>query len=131
MLNTNTFDYINVLDKAADASWKRNEAIGNNIANSATPGYKRQDVSFENELRHAILGASGGSMDAKVGNVNLKTLNPTIYTDSAEVTYRLDGNNVDIDTENVYLAENQIKYNGLMNSITQEFQNLQMVMKSS
>jgi len=131
MINTNTFDYINVLDKAADASWKRNEAISNNIANAATPGYKRQDVSFENELRHAILGASGGSMDAKISNVNLKTLNPTIYTDSTEVMYRLDGNNVDIDTENVNLAENQIKYNGLMNSITQEFQNLQSVMKSS
>ena len=131
MINTNTFDYINVLDKAADASWKRNEAISNNIANAATPGYKRQDVSFENELRHAILGASGGSMDAKISNVNLKTLNPTVYTDSTEVMYRLDGNNVDIDTENVNLAENQIKYNGLMNSITQEFQNLQSVMKSS
>ena len=25
MLNTNAFDYINVLDKAADASWIRNE----------------------------------------------------------------------------------------------------------
>ncbi len=130
MLGTNTFDYINVLDKAADASWKRNEAINNNIANAATPGYKRQDVSFENELRHAILGASGGSMDAKISNVNLKTLNPTVYTDSAEVMYRLDGNNVDIDTENVALAENQLKYNGLMNSISQEFQNLQTVMKS-
>lgn len=131
MLNTNVFDYINVLDKAADASWKRNEAISNNIANAATPGYKRQDVSFENELRHAILGASGGSVDAKVGNIKLNTLNPTIYTDSTEVMYRLDGNNVDIDTENVYLAENQIRYNGLMNSVTQEFQNLQSVMKSS
>ena len=131
MLGTNTFDYINVLDKAADASWKRNEAITNNIANAATPGYKRQEVSFENELRHAILGAGGGSMDAKISNVNLKTLNPTVYTDSTEVMYRLDGNNVDIDTENVNLAENQIKYNGLMNSITQEFHNLQAVMKSS
>ena len=131
MVNTNVFDYINVLDKAADASWKRNEAISNNIANAATPGYKRQDVSFENELRHAILGASGGSVDAKVGNIKLNTLNPTIYTDSTEVMYRLDGNNVDIDTENVYLAENQIRYNGLMNSVTQEFQNLQSVMKSS
>ncbi len=130
MINTNVFDYINVLDKAADASWKRNEAISNNIANSATPGYKRQDVSFENELRHAILGASGGSMDAKISNIDLKTLNPTIYTDSAEVMYRLDGNNVDIDTENVNMAENQLKYNGLMNSISKEFQNLQTVMKS-
>ena len=34
MLNTNAFDYINVLDKAADASWMRNEVIANNIANT-------------------------------------------------------------------------------------------------
>lgn len=130
MIHTNSFDYINVLDKAADASWKRNEAISNNIANAATPGYKRQDVSFENEFRHAIMGASGNSMDAKISNVNLNTINPRVYTDSAEVMYRLDGNNVDIDTENVNLAENQIKYSGLLNSISQEFQNLQTVMKS-
>ena len=129
MLGTNTFDYINVLDKAADASWKRNEAITNNIANAATPGYKRQDVSFENELRHAILGASGGSMDAKISNVNLKTLNPTVYTDSTEVMYRLDGNNVDIDTESAYLADNQLKYYALLDSMTQEFSRLKTVIK--
>ena len=33
MFNSSAFDYINVLDKAADASWIRNEAISNNIAN--------------------------------------------------------------------------------------------------
>ncbi len=132
MISTSVFDYVDVLDKAADASWKRNEAINNNIANAATPGYKRQDVSFENELRNAILGADGGSMDAKINKINsrLSTLNPTVYTDSSEVSYRLDGNNVDIDTENVALAENQIKYNGLMNSISQEFTNLKTVMES-
>ena len=37
MINTNAFDYINVLDKAMDASWLRNEAIANNIANVDTP----------------------------------------------------------------------------------------------
>ena len=54
MLNTNAFDYINVLDRAADATWLRNEAISNNIANATTPGYKRQDVAFESELRKAL-----------------------------------------------------------------------------
>ena len=44
-------------------------------------------------------------------------------------SYRLDGNNVDIETENVALAENQIKYMYLMETINQEFQNLQGVMK--
>ena len=51
MINTNAFDYINVLDKAADAAWLRNAAISNNISNVDTPGYKRQDVAFESELK--------------------------------------------------------------------------------
>ena len=55
MINSNVFDYINVLDKAADASWTRNEIIANNIANIDTPGYKRQDLNFEDELESANL----------------------------------------------------------------------------
>ena len=51
MINTNAFDYINVLDKAADASWLRNAAIGNNISNVDTPGYKREDVQFESDVK--------------------------------------------------------------------------------
>ena len=34
MITTNAFDYINVLDKAADASWLRETAIMNNLANT-------------------------------------------------------------------------------------------------
>ena len=41
MIQTNAFDYINVLNRAADAAWQRNEAISNNIANVDTPGYTR------------------------------------------------------------------------------------------
>ena len=129
MLNTNAFDYINVLDKAADASWLRNEAIANNIANATTPGYKRQDVAFESELRKALGYDGTESMDEKVKNVKTASLNPVPYIDNAGFSYRLDGNNVDVENENVMLAENQLKYQGLMNSISQEFKNLQMVMK--
>lgn len=129
MINTNAFDYINVLDKAADVSWKRNDAISNNIANATTPGYKRQDVAFESELKRALGNARYKSMDAKVANINTSKLNGKPYTELENFEYRLDGNNVDIENENVMLAENQIKYQGLMVSINQEFANLQMVMK--
>ena len=131
MLNSNAFNYINVLDKAADAAWLRNEAIANNIANSTTPGYKGQDFAFESELQKAIGRNSSESMDAKISriNSNLSRINPSPYTDNVGYSYRLDGNNVDIDTENTMLAENQLKMQGLYTSITQEFQNLQMVMK--
>lgn len=130
MINTNAFDYINVLDKAADASWIRNEVISHNISNVDTPGYKRQDVAFESELKKALGRSSRTSdMDQRVAAVKTSRLVPKQYTDMEGFSYRLDGNNVDIETENVMLAENQIKYQGLLDSIDQEFKNLQMVMK--
>ncbi len=129
MLSTNVFNYINVLDKAADASWLRNEAIANNIANATTPGYKRQDVAFEAELQKALGYDNCEPMDERVARVKTSSLNPVPYIDNAGFSYRLDGNSVDIDNENVMLAENQLKYQGLMRSITTEFQNLQAVMK--
>lgn len=127
--NTNVFDYINVLDKAMDASWIRNEAISNNLSNADTPGYKRQDVNFETQLAKALHSSRYTSMDSKVHNLKLSRLNPIAYTDYSGFSYRIDGNNVDPDTEAVYLAKNQVVYQGLELSMNQEFKNLMSVMK--
>ena len=129
MLNSNAFDYINVLGKAADASWLRNDILAHNLANVDTPGYKRKDIDFESQLRRALGSSRYESVDSKVSHVTSTELGGRVYTDAANFSYRLDGNNVDIDTENVELASNQIKYNGLMSGINQEFANLKMVMK--
>jgi flagellar basal-body rod protein FlgB len=132
MIKSDVFNYINVLDKAADASWLRNDAISNNIANVDTPNYKRQDVSFEFELQHALRSSKYTSLDEKVAAVNserLSHIEPRTYIDHSGFSYRLDGNNVDIDTENVELASNQIKYNALVQSIDQEFKNIKSVIK--
>ena len=129
MFESGAFNYINVLDKAADASWIRNEAISNNIANVDTPGYKRQDVNFEEQLRKAMKNSRYTSIDERVAKVDLDRLNPITYRDHSMLSYRLDGNNVDIDTENVELASNQIRYQGLTDSITKHFEGLQSVMK--
>lgn len=126
MIGSNAFNYINVLNKAAQASWKRNEIITNNIANVSTPGYKRKDVQFEPYLQSALLG--DGSLDSRVAKVDLDSLDATIYTDHSSLSYRLDGNNVDIDTEEAMLAENQIRYNALLDSMTQEFNRIKAVL---
>lgn len=129
MINSNVFDYVNVLQKAADASWVRNDVLANNIANVSTPGYKRQDVDFETQLKRALRSTRFKTVDARVSAINTSELNTSIYTDSSGFSYRLDGNNVDIDTEGAKLAANQIKYNGLIDSINQEFSNLKLVLK--
>ena len=131
MINSNAFDYINVLDKTADASWTRNEVLSNNIANVNTPNYKREDVSFERELERALGNSRYKSMDAKVADLKVNRLKARPYTDYSNFSYRMDGNNVDIDTENVTLAANQIKYQGVMLGINSEFTNLKNAMKSS
>lgn len=129
MFQSNVYSYVNVLDKAADASWVRNETINNNIANVDTPGYKRQEVQFESVLRSELKNSRYTDLDNKVENVKLSRLRSNVVTDSASYSYRIDGNNVDIDTENVELASNQIKYNGLISSISNEFTRLKSVLK--
>ena len=129
MYNSGIYSYINVLNKAADASWDRNELISNNIANQDTPGYKRQDIDFESQLSQALKNQKYTSIDAKVKNVELSRLKGRIYTDYGDFSYRVDGNNVDPEQEQVELASNQLKYQGLIQAMTKEFANIKSVLK--
>ncbi len=130
MIKTDVYDYINVLDKAADASYLRNQMIANNLANMDTPRYKRQEVAFAANLEEALKHSRYKSLDEKVSNIRMSRLRPHVYTDASNFSYRLDGNNVDVDTENTYMAENNVLYNGLTQSVSAEFRNLSAVMQS-
>ncbi len=129
MINSNAYSYINVLEKAADAANTRLNVISNNIANATTPNYKRKDVSFENYLLQELTSGDTRNLRLKVGDVDLSSINSTVYTDYSNLSYRLDGNNVDIDTENVELASTQIKYNGLMSAVDYQFNMLRAAMQ--
>ncbi len=129
MVNSGIYDYIDVLGKAADASALRQKTIANNIANVDTPHYKRQDVSFAENLQRALKNSRFETLDHKIDSLKLSRLKGTVYTDSLNYSYRLDGNNVDIDTENVEMASNQLLYQGITQSITAEFQHIQAVTK--
>jgi flagellar basal-body rod protein FlgB len=127
MIQSNAYDYINVLDKAADASWTRESILTNNIANVDTVGYKRQDVDFESLLKKELGNCKHTSLDTKISSTDLTNLTPNVYTDYSQYSYRLDGNNVDIDTEEVELASEQIRYQGLTTSIDSEFSRIKAV----
>lgn len=126
MIGSGAYNYINVLDRVADASWLRNEAISNNLSNKDTPNYKRKDVEFESYLMSALTG--DGSLDENVAGLDLSTVKPSSYTEYSNLSYRYDGNNVDISLENAELAKNQIRYNTLIESVTQEFSRLKAVL---
>ncbi|MDE7209882.1 MAG: flagellar basal body rod protein FlgB, partial [Lachnospiraceae bacterium] len=127
MIGSDVYNYINVLNKAADACWVRNTVLNNNLSNVSTPDFKRSDITFEEYLKEEL---SDGNvwMDKAVANVNLDNLKTTTYVDQKELSYRLDGNNVDVDVEEANLAQNSIRYYTLLDSITQEFSRIRMVL---
>ena len=130
MITSGIYNYVNILDKAADAANLRNELLTNNIANVSTPNYKRKDLDFESVLQGELSGEKNLSKAVKKANQNLETLDAQVYTDNASLSYRLDGNNVDINTEEARLAENQIKYQALVDLMNQEFARYNTVLSS-
>jgi len=117
------YNHTDLMGLALDASWKRNQVINENIANVDTPGYKRKEVSFEKYLEKAM--KTTDSKDVS----ELTRVQSRIYTENHRLSYRKDGNNVDIDTEMVYLAENQVKYNTLISQVNYDFTRLKSVMR--
>lgn len=130
MISSNAFNYIDVLDKAMDASWERETILANNLANVNTPNYKRQDLDFQAVLESELGKSKYTSLDAKIADIHHHHLTPRIYTDHANFSYRLDRNNVDVDTENVELASEQIRYRTLEDAIDFDFQGLKTAMNS-
>lgn len=93
-----------VLSKTLDAAAARQKTIANNIANVETPGYKRQYVSFEEELRLVLERKNGHSI-----REGLRDLAPGVHTDVVSPS-KPDGNNVNIDAEISNLAKVSLKY---------------------
>ena len=108
------------LDLALGASGKRQEVLANNLANVNTPGYKRLDVNFDGMLAKAVDAARTGDRSA------LDALRPGVSTDDA-VAVRADGNSVDVDQEMAFLAENNIRYNALVQLSQKKLETLKYV----
>jgi len=112
------------LQKALDASWLRNEVISNNIANVDTPGYKRKTVKFEE-----FLSSEMKTGKISKGQTRLKSSDIMVSHDYSTLSYRSDGNNVDIENEMAELATNSLRYNTLIQKMNGDFQNLRKVIR--
>jgi flagellar basal-body rod protein FlgB len=117
MLEKILFDKTNlpVLNRTLDAAMLRSRTIANNIANVTTPGYRRVEVSFEDELRLALdrtrlQGAKTDEQHFDMGRKDLSSVNAEAYH-PYDPTQPSGVNNVDIDTEMAKLAETQIQFN--------------------
>jgi flagellar basal-body rod protein FlgB len=93
---------------------QRMSVLASNIANASTPGFKAKDIDF----RKALASAQGGS-----GNVDGALKGATMYRVPLQPS--LDGNTVELSTEQTAFAENAVQYqttlaflNGRINEVT-------------
>jgi flagellar basal-body rod protein FlgB len=128
------FNDTKITAKALDATWLRNDAIAQNIANVDTPRFKRKTVKFEEYLADAIDGnAIKGNLTDKrhipIGTVDVDDISIRVTEDNKTLSTRLDGNNVDIENEMALMAKNTIQYNTLIQRISGQFRTLRSVIK--
>ncbi len=76
---------------------RRQTIIASNMANIDTPGYRTQDMNFQQELKKAMNGPGVPTTSSATHSVS-------------GLLERPDGNNVDLDRESLLLSEGQLQY---------------------
>ncbi|MDR2664740.1 MAG: flagellar basal body rod protein FlgB [Oscillospiraceae bacterium] len=130
------FKPVDILQKGLSAAWQRNTVIRNNIANAETPDFKASDVRFESLFAGAVQSAqeTGGfvgrktnrrHIDIGTGAIRPEDVEPTVVK-TDDTSMRMDGNNVDIESENVKLAQNSLMYSTVLAKLNSELTRIKM-----
>lgn len=115
---------MNLLNKALDGLWLKQQITMENIANYSTPGYKSKTIDFESVLK-ANLEKSEGKTTSQINN-QIESSN-IIIKENDNQSLRLDGNNVDLEKENLQLAKTQLQYMYTVSEINSYFSKLKSV----
>jgi flagellar basal-body rod protein FlgB len=86
--------------KALEIRSQRLAMLASNIANAATPNYKARDIDFQKALADATGDSGATATDAAGSNVGYRVPLQT----------SLDGNTVELSTEQNQFAENALHY---------------------
>ena len=100
-----------VIGSAMRASVFRNEVISHNIANADTPGFKKSRVEFEGSLQKAL------DKIRRTGVKDLSGVGMRAVTMHETFNYRIDENNVDMETEMADLYRNAARYDALTSMV--------------
>ena len=155
LVSTRTID---ITKLAMDGLMQRQKAIMSNTANVMTPGYQRQDVSFESQLKEIVekddlkkmlktqnsMQYNPSSLDLAMGDNSKTSLtlqqtkflqsniygnyNPQFTTDTASGADET-GNNVNLEKEVMDMASVGMKYNVLATLESKKFRDLATVIK--
>lgn len=108
-----------LMEKTLDALWLRQKVISNNIANVDTPGFKSLKVVFEDLLKDVLTEKT---------DIEKTDLPEAKVVQTNDTAIREDGNNVDIDKENLELYRVQIQYEYMIRKIASQFSKVKTVL---
>ena len=103
---------------------QRMDLLASNIANAATPNYKARDIDFG-----AVMKAAADGSAASVRRSHVMHL-PAAAGADQRAAYRipqqasLDGNTVELQTEQVAFAENSVRYEATLNVLNGRIRSL-------
>ncbi len=115
---------LNLLKKGLDGLWLRQQVTMENIANYSTPGYKSKFVDFESFLKSNLESTDKKTTSEINNQINSSKV---IIEENGNQTLRLDGNNVDLEKENLQLAKTQFQYMYTVSEINSYFSKLKSV----
>jgi len=114
------------LEKALSGLWQRSRAIAHNIANEDTPGYKAKRVDFESHLKRELGNAQHRGLAPRESIARVSSARIREYELGGQ-SVRIDGNNVDIDSEFIEQARVQIQYDAVLRKVNGYYSNLKNV----
>ncbi len=117
-------------EKVLDYLWGRQSVSLNNVANVDTPGFKSQYVTFEEEMGRRLSEASSLKKTPKKAVSEAIRASQSKLNTTWQESSRLDGNNVDMDQEQVEIVRTAYQYQYVLNSITNDINRLRSAAKT-
>ncbi len=134
-------DALSTMELALTGLGNRTKALTNNIANVNTPGYQKQKVEFESELKKLIRNPEDNSRlsDIPLDRTHDKHLSNTVYEITDLVSnigteagaHFGSGNGINIDQEMTELAKTGMRYKGVANMTKRYFDNMKSIIRGS
>lgn len=118
----NSLDF-KAMEAGLNALNKKQQVITHNLANIDTPGYKTQELSFEDMLNSEMRSTS------KDGTVDYAF--KTTITHTEDTYFNTDGNNVDADKESLELYSAYMQSSAIIQKMNSTISNFQYVMTQS
>lgn len=117
--------------KALQISEKRLSVLASNIANADTPNYKARDIDFRAALEQALLGAlpATDAVDKTKCSTNIDDVD-AFFKYRVPLQRSVDGNTVDLDTEQSSFAEQAVKHQFMLQKVADEYREMDSMLKN-